>query len=67
MGSKFSKNVPQKQKKREYAPKRPILGMFLCMRVTKCVSPEFAVAVKLYLAHFLQMKMVGKLKNRGIG
>ena len=27
---------------------------------------NFAVAVKLYFAHFLQMKMVGKLKSREI-
>ena len=27
---------------------------------------NFAIAVKVYFAHFLKMKMVGKLKSRGI-
>ena len=54
MGSKISKNLPQKQKKKlENAPKQPILGMFLCIRVTKSVSPQFCRSCKVIFCSFL--------------
>ena len=46
LGSKFSKNGPQKQKKWENAQKQPILDMFWCIRVTKSVLPEFCRSCK---------------------
>ena len=53
MSTKFSKNVPQKQKKWENAPKQPILGMFWCVRLTKCVSLEFCRSCNVILCSFL--------------
>ena len=58
------KKAPQKQKKWENAPKQPILLLFLCIRVTKYISPEFCRSCKIYiLLIFLQMMMVWKLRG----
>ena len=61
-GSKFSKREPQCSKNED----TPILGMFWCIRATKSVPLNFAIAVKLYFVHLLLIKMVGMLKSRGI-
>ena len=52
LGSKFSKNGPQKQKKWENAQKQPILDMFWCIRVTKPVSPEFGRSCRVIICSF---------------
>ena len=54
MGSRYQKNVPQKQEKWENAPKQPILGIFWCIRVTKSVSPEFCHSCKVIFCSFFE-------------
>ena len=65
-GFKILKRCISKTEKMRKCPKQPILGMFLCIRVTKSVLPEFCCSCKVLFCSFLQMKMFGKLKSCGI-
>ena len=61
LGSKFSKNGPQKQKKWENAQKQPILGMFWCIWLTKSVSPEFRRSYKVVFWSFFNFSVFGSI------
>ena len=54
MGSNFSINKFQNQKKWENAPKQPILAMFWCISVAKSVSPEFCHSCKVIFCSFFE-------------
>ena len=54
MGSKFSKNVPQKQKKMRKCPETTNFWHVWCIGVTKSVSPEFCHSCKGIFCSFFE-------------
>ena len=67
MGPNFAKNKTEKHKKNKKTPQNnqfwACFGVFEYLNLF-CLN--FTAAVKLYFAHFLQVKMIGKLKIRGM-
>ena len=67
LGLKVPKKGTSKKRKNEKMPKNSqFWACFGVFEQLNLVRLNFAVAVKLYFVHFLQIKMVGKLKSRGI-
>ena len=64
---KSSQKIDSKNRKNEKMAKNSqFWACFGVFEYPNLFRLNFAVAVKLYFAHFLQMKMVGKLKSREI-